>query len=188
MSDLQIGCVVMAAGTGRRFGGDKLGTVIDGKSLIRRALEAVPSEEFERVVVVTCHDEVRECAKEFCFTVIDNPHPDWGQSHSIRLGLNELYHCDAVLFQVADQPYLTRESVKSLVTLYRRNPQNIVALSHRGKRGNPCLFPAAFFPEILSLDGDVGGNLVIHHHKDRLLLREVPERELQDIDTKEQLT
>ena len=86
MSELRIGCVVMAAGTGRRFGGDKLGSVVDGKSLIRRALEAVPTGEFFRVIVVTSHDEVKECAKNFHFTVIDNPHPDWGQSYSIRLG------------------------------------------------------------------------------------------------------
>ena len=188
MSELRIGCVVMAAGTGRRFGGDKLDAVVDGKSLIRHALEAVPAEELSRVVVVTGHDEVKECAREFGFTVIDNPHPDWGQSYSIRLGLKEVQDCDAVLFQVADQPHLTRESVQSLVKFYHQHPDHIVALAHEGKRGNPCLFPAVFFPEIMALDGDVGGNVVIHHHKSQLLLWEVPERELKDIDTKEQLS
>ena len=187
MSELRIGCVVMAAGTGRRFGGDKLGAVVEGKSLIRHALEAVPAEEFSRVVVVTGHDEVKECAGEFGFVAVDNPHPDWGQSYSIRLGLNELTDCDAVLFQVADQPYLTRKSVQALIRFYREHPQNIAALAHGGKRGNPCLFPAAFFPEIMALSGDVGGNIVIHHHKDQLLLWEVPEQELKDIDTSEQL-
>ena len=187
MNDLKIGCVVMAAGTGRRFGGDKLGVTVEGKTMIQRALEAVPTQKFSRVVVVTGHDEVKECAQGFGFTVIDNPHPDWGQSYSIRLGLQELSHCDALLFQVADQPRLKKESVASLVDFYVRHPDSIVALGHQGKRGNPCLFPAAFFPEIMALQGDVGGNVVIHHHMDKLLLWEVPAEELKDIDTKEQL-
>ena len=46
---MNIGCVVMAAGDARRFGENKLAALFDGKTLIRRALEAVPSEEFSAV-------------------------------------------------------------------------------------------------------------------------------------------
>ena len=34
---LSLGCLVMAAGSGRRFGGNKLAAELDGKTLIRRA-------------------------------------------------------------------------------------------------------------------------------------------------------
>ena len=44
MEELRIGCVVMAAGCGSRFGRNKLEAVVDGKTLLRRALEAVPKE------------------------------------------------------------------------------------------------------------------------------------------------
>lgn len=187
MSEMKIGCVVLAAGLGCRFGGNKLNACIDGKTLIFRALEAVPAQEFCQVVVVTGQESIKETAKSFSFTVIDNPHPEWGQSYSLRLGLHALFDCDAVLFQVADQPYLMRSSIAELVAFYKDHPTKIAALSHNGKRGNPCIFPSDFFPELLSLDGDVGGNVVIHHHKDRLILWEVAEKELQDIDTPEQL-
>ena len=50
---MNIGCVVLAAGNGARFGGNKLHHTIDGKSLIRRALEAVPVDRLSSVVVVT---------------------------------------------------------------------------------------------------------------------------------------
>ena len=40
--ELRIGCVVMAAGRASRFGTNKLLQEIGGKSLLRRALEAVP--------------------------------------------------------------------------------------------------------------------------------------------------
>ena len=49
----KLGCVLMAAGNARRFGENKLSAPLDGRSLILRALEAVPSEKFETVVVVT---------------------------------------------------------------------------------------------------------------------------------------
>ena len=42
--DPSLGCLVMAAGSGRRFGGNKLAADLDGKTLIRRALEAVTVE------------------------------------------------------------------------------------------------------------------------------------------------
>ena len=60
-------------------------------------------------------------------------------------------------------------------------------MAHGGIRGNPCLFPARFFPELLALEGDVGGGAVIRKHLDALLLFPADERELRDVDTKEAL-
>ena len=37
----------------------------------------------------------------------------------------------------------------------------LVGLSHGGVRGNPCIFPAAYFPELLALTEDHGGSSVI---------------------------
>ena len=50
---MKIGCIVMAAGNARRFGSNKLDARVKGKTLLRRALEAVPAACFDRVVVVT---------------------------------------------------------------------------------------------------------------------------------------
>lgn len=100
-------------------------------------------------------------AGEFHFAAIHNPHPDYGISHTIELGLTALRDCDGVLFQVSDQPLLRRESVAELVDRWRTRPEKIVALGHGGVRGNPCLFPARFFPELLELREDHGGNTVI---------------------------
>ena len=56
-----------------------------------------------------------------------------------------------------------------------------------GRRGNPCLFPARFFPELLALTGDCGGSRVIRQHEDELMLLEVDARELADVDTPQAL-
>ena len=63
----KIGCVVMAAGNARRFGENKLAAQLRGRSLILRALEAVPAEKFDKVVVVTQYPEVMRLAGEFHF-------------------------------------------------------------------------------------------------------------------------
>ena len=169
MEKPRIGCVVMAAGSASRFGTNKLAAQIDGKTLLCRALEAVPPACFAQVVVVTQHPEAAEAARRFSFTPVENQHPDWGISHTISLGLDALQDCDAALF---------------LVYFYRRHPSHIVALGHNGVRGNPCLFPARFFPELRALREDHGGSTVIRRHEDALLLYDVPARQLADVDTR----
>lgn len=178
-----LGCVLLAAGSARRYGKNKLLAALDGRSLILRAMEAVPAEQMERVVVVTAYPEIMRLAAEFHFAAIFNDDPSLGASHTIALGLTQLRDLDGVMFLVCDQPLLRRESVAALTELWRRSPDKIAALGHDGVRGNPCLFPAPLYPELLKLTGDHGGSVVIRKHPELLTLLEVPERELFDVDT-----
>ena len=184
--NLTVGCLLMAAGNAERFGENKLlCTLDDGKMLIERALGAIPRECFARVLVVTQYDAVAALAEARGFETLRNEYPERGQSETIRLGVAALQRdCGAICFMVADQPLLRRETVAREVDFFAAHPQHIVALGHRGTRGNPCLFPARFFPELLSLSGDVGGSAVIRRHTDDLLLYEANGRELRDVDTK----
>lgn len=180
---MKIGCVVMAAGNAARFGENKLHRTVDGKSLIRRALEAVPAGHVSPVVVITQYPEIADLAKEFSFIPIINAHPEWGQSHSLKLGLRAIENCDAVLFQVSDQPLLRRETVEQLLSLYEEHPSCIAALSHDGIKGNPCVFPARFFDELLALEGDCGGRAVRKNHEADTVTLEVSLEEVWDVDT-----
>ena len=168
MAELRIGCLVMAASSGSRFGRNKLEAVVGGKSLLRRSLEAVPAEEFG-------------------FAVVRNDRPEDGLSRTVRLGTEAMAGCGAILYQVADQPLLEQETVRRELEYFRTHPDHIVGLAHNGVRGNPCIFPRKFFPELMALEGDVGGSAVIKRHLDDLLLFEAPETELCDVDTKEEL-
>lgn len=185
--NVSLGCVVMAAGNARRFGTNKLAAPLDGRSLILRCLEAVPAEQFKQVVVVTQYPEIMRLAGEFHFAAIHNDAPEAGISHTIALGLTALRDCDAVLFQVSDQPLLRRDSIAHLADCWRHQPDKLAALSHGSVRGNPCIFPARFFPELLTLTGDHGGNTVIRRHEEELILVEAPAAELTDVDTPEAL-
>ena len=64
---MKIGCIVMAAGNARRFGSNKLDARVEGKTLLRRALEAVPVSCFARVAVVTQYPQGMELAREMGF-------------------------------------------------------------------------------------------------------------------------
>ena len=136
------------------------------------------------MLVVTQYPEITALAKECGFETLQNGHPERGQSETIRLGTRALSDCDAICFMVADQPLLRRETLAREVDFFSSHRECIIALGHNGARGNPCLFPARFFPELLALEGDVGGSAVIKNHLDALLLFESPEAELRDVDTK----
>lgn len=179
----QLGYVIMAAGNARRFGDNKLTAQLQGRSLIQRAMEAVPTESFDRVVVVTQYPEIMRLAEEFHFAAVHNAHPELGISHTLQLGLTMLRDCGGVLFSVADQPLLRRETVAKLTTLWQSQPEKIAALSSGGQRGNPCIFPARFFPELMALEGDRGGSAVIRRHEEDLILLETAAEELYDVDT-----
>ena len=113
---MKIGCVLLAAGNARRFGSNKLQVQVDGESLIRRALETVPSGLV--TVVVSQYPEILSLAGEYGFEAVLNDQPDLGLSRSVRLGLERLTDCGGVLFLVADQPWLKRDSAEALVALW----------------------------------------------------------------------
>ncbi len=186
--ELRVGCLLMAAGNAERFGENKLLCAADdGRTLIGHALDAIPRECFARTLVVTQYPEITALAKERGFETLLNEHAERGQSETIRLGTRALSDCDAICFMVADQPLLRCETLAREVNFFSSHREHIVALGHNGARGNPCLFPARFFPELLALEGDVGGGAVIRKHPDDLLLFEAPEEEMRDVDTKEAL-
>ena len=180
---MKLGCVVMAAGAGSRFGSNKLLAEFRGKPLYRRALEAIPGAQFCRVAVVTGYDPVAALAAGLDFCPVKNDQPELGISRTIRLGLETMKHCDGVLFMTADQPLLTARTILNLIDAFLREPDCIAAAACAGRRGNPCLFPQWLFPELLELEGDTGGSRVIRQHPQHLRLVETAAEELADCDT-----
>ena len=181
---MKLGCILMAAGAARRFGENKLLLPFEGMPLYQRALASIPAEEFEGVAVVSHYDEILSAAHARGFAAVYNPAPEDGVSRTIALGMDALPGMDALLFLVADQPLLRRESVSAELAFFRAHPEHIVALGHNARRGNPVIFPQAFFPALHALSGDTGGSAVIRSHPEALLLFEINDPlELADVDT-----
>ena len=187
---MKIALVLTAAGSSKRFGGDKLAYPIDGKPMLLHALELYErlTDRFvsRTVVLRSGAEERRAVAERMDYRVIGNPDPERGMASSVVLGTEDALKSDpdGILFAVGDQPRVTDRTVLALLDAFMKDPTRIVAPCASGKRGNPVLFPKDLFSELLKLTGDVGGSQVIARHKDRLVTVEVPEEELRDIDTR----
>ena len=180
---MKLGLVVMAAGAGTRFGGGKLLAPFQGTPLYARALDAVPEGVFRRAAVVTAVAPMLALAAARGFLPVVNDRPALGVSRTIALGLDALGDVDGAMFLVSDQPLLRRETVAGALGRFLDHPDRIVALGCDGRRGNPCIFPREFFPELLALEGDRGGSAVIRAHPEALLLYPASAEELRDVDT-----
>ena len=181
---MKLGAVLMASGSGARFGGNKLLCPVDGAPMILRAFAAVPAGLFARACAVSCYPDILALAEARGYLAVPNPDAAQGQSASIRLGLSRLTDLDGVLFSVCDQPWLRRESVEKLLADFFACPDSVCALAYEGRRGNPMVFPAALFPELLALTGEQGGGRVLQAHPQLLRLTEAASAaELRDVDT-----
>ena len=181
----RMGCVIMASGLGRRFGGNKLMADFHGRPMILRALDATEGL-FDRRVVVTRHESVAELCREQRVEVVlhDLPH----RSDTVRLGLEALGEMDACLFLPGDQPLLRRETVAKLLQSWQQHPDCIIRPIHEDTEGSPVLFPAWAFPELKRLPEGKGGGVVIRNHPDDLIRVSVQDPfELADADTPESL-
>lgn len=185
---MKLGAVLMASGFGRRFGENKLLVPVDGVPMVERAFAALPPSLFDRAVVVSAHPAVLALAEAAGYLTVFNPQAAEGRAASVRLGLERLEDMDGVLFAVCDQPWLRRESVEKLLADTVAHPNAVCALSFEGRRGNPMIFPAALFPELLALQGEQGGGAVLRAHPQLLRLTEASSAaELRDVDTREDL-
>lgn len=181
----KIGCVIMASGLGKRFGGNKLMADFQGSPLIQQALDATEGL-FASRVVVTRHETVAALCRAQNVEVIlhDLPH----RSDTVRLGLEALPDLDACMFLPGDQPLLRRQTVAMLVEQWKENTEKIVRPSWEGQEGSPVLFPAWAFPELKNLPEGKGGGVLIKKYPQAVHLVPVADPlELADADTPEAL-
>ena len=181
----KIGCVIMASGLGKRFGGNKLMADFHGKPMIQRALDATAGL-FAKRVVVTRHETVAALCRAQQVEVVlhDLPH----RSDTVRLGLEALGDLDACMFLPGDQPMLRRETVEMLLENWKQHPDCMVRPIHEDAEGSPVLFPAWAFLELKNLPEGKGGGVVVKNHPHDMICVPVSDPfELADADTPETL-
>lgn len=186
MSGNRLGCVIMASGLGRRFGGNKLMACFAGKPMLEWALEATEGI-FTRRVTVTRHPEAAElCGRRGVPVLLhDLPH----RSDTVRLGLEALGEgLSGCMFCPGDQPLLSRESVQTMVQNAARDPEHIWRLAWRDIPGTPVLFPAWAFPQLRALPQGKGGSVILKQNPGKVRLVSAQNRyELLDVDSPEDL-
>jgi len=156
-----------------------------GELLVRKTARCFLDAGLEPVVAVVSNDPAfGDALAGLPVTMVKNPKPEDGISRSIAVGLAALPEAtSAVLIGVADQPYLTAEAVEELVRAFA--PGRIVVPRFGDHRGNPPVFDRRFFPDLMELRGDRGGQVVVNAHPEAVIEVSLAEAIGDDVDRPE---
>ena len=167
-----IAAIVLAAGRSSRMGAHKMLADIAGKPMLRWVVEAALASRARPVLVVTGHQatEVEGALAGLGVGLIHNSDFALGLSNSLKAGIRALpLACDGALILLGDMPEITAAHIDHLIAAF--TPGAIVVPTHEGRRGNPVLWPAPCFAEMLQLEGDTGAQRLLTVHAD--IVREV---------------
>jgi molybdenum cofactor cytidylyltransferase len=158
-SRVVVGAVLLAAGSGSRFGGRPKSLLeLGGVPLIRRQLIALSGAGVDEVVVVLGHhaDAIEAAVRDFPVTLARNPSPDDGQASSVRIGLQALAgKLDAVIVALADQPMINAQDITALIGAFKkRGDASMLVPRVAGEPGNPVIFEAELREQWLAGDVD----------------------------------
>ena len=178
--------IILAAGSSSRMGGGrhKLLLPLHDRPVLAHVLDAVLSSQARPVVLVLGHqpEQVRIAIATYItnsdLLLAENPDYLQGMSTSMRLGIQTLQvggytktrdeSINSALVLLGDQPLITAQHIDTLIATYRTTGKRIIAPTYEGKRGNPILFDATLFPELLEVTGDEGGRSVLERHREEI--------------------
>lgn len=182
-----IAAVVLAAGFARRMGRQKLLLNLEGKAVVRWAVERLASH-VEDLVVVTGQDDapIRGALAGLAVRYAVNPNPQSGQGSSIAVGVGALKPWTrAALIALGDQPRIPEAVVPRLLEAFARSGKAIVVPVYRGTQGTPVLFASEVFPELRTLTGDAGARAVVQARPERVESVPIDAPMPPDVDTPE---
>ena len=155
---------VLAAGESQRFGRSKMRESIMGETLVRRAARLAREACGDRSILVVGHEGIAVCAAagDAPQFVIVNDRYEEGIGGSIALAARTLSHvADALLLLLADQPLVTAEHLRALISHWEGAGDVIVATAFAETMGPPVLFPRSAFAALGELTGDQGAKSLL---------------------------
>lgn len=167
-SGRRVAALVLAAGSSRRMAGsNKLLQPVGGVPMLRRAANAARASRCADVVVVTgfAADAVHACLAGLDLEFVHNAAHESGMASSLRTGLQALpADTDAVVVVLGDMPWIDGGHIDRLIAAFDPQQPKIVVPMKDGRRGNPILWPRAFFAEMQTVTGDVGARELLQRH------------------------
>jgi molybdenum cofactor cytidylyltransferase len=185
--------VLLAAGSGSRFGGDKLlATLADGRPLAAAALSTLAAAVDVVIAVVRPGDAALEAllGKSGALVAVC-PDAAEGIGASLACGVRETQRCfpeaQGAIIALADMPWVSPSTVASVAAALRRGAA-LAAPTHRGTRGHPVAIGARYFADLQTLSGDEGAKKLLAAHDAELELIAVDDPgALRDVDTQSDL-
>jgi molybdenum cofactor cytidylyltransferase len=177
--------IVLAAGSGSRFGGGKLLAPWAGGVLLDGALAAAFAAPARMVVVVTGADpeEVGQVAHGFAarsggaerLHLVHAQDYAEGMGASLRQAAAALpADCAGAFVFLGDMPRIPHAVLPPLADAVRAGAP-AAAPSFGGQRGHPALIGRELLPKLLTLSGDAGARAVLKDLGPRLALVDAPD-------------
>jgi molybdenum cofactor cytidylyltransferase len=162
---MRVTAILLAAGSSRRFGRQKLLAPYRGRPLYEFALDALRSSpEIGTTIVVVPPGFAAPPERPRCRFVI-NPEHEEGLGSSLRAGVRAAPEdADAYLIALADMPGITPKLIAALIACYRAAGKQIVVPVHDGRRGHPVMMSRGLREALLAIRGDVGAREIIRAH------------------------
>ena len=180
----KVAAVLLAAGRGTRFGGNKLEAMLGDTMLGLHAARTLAEMQFGSLFAVhdPAHTALATALIDHGFTLIDNDDPSAGLSHSLALAADAALttDADALLICLGDMPHVTRAHLWALIDT---GGENVVASAIGDTRLPPALFPRSRWATLMTLSGDAGARILL---RDAIAVQGSPEM-LADIDSRADL-
>ena len=177
--------IILAAGEASRFGEPKQLINWKGKPLILHTAEIALNAGLDPVIVVigAVRREIKKVLQELPVKIVTNELWKKGQSTSLRIGIESINrYVGAAVVLLADQPCISEELIRNLLSKHRTDYDRIIAPFVNGQRTNPVLFDREMFKELTIIKGDVGARELIRNSEITKLFWN-DENLLNDIDT-----
>lgn len=171
-STAPVTALVLAAGSSRRMGCNKLLLPLDGRPMIQHTLDALQGSGVVGITLVSGHQSLllRNTLHNHPLSeqlhIINNPGHASGLASSLRHGLTHLPPGHGgLLLMLGDMPLLTPAVIDKLLTRFHElDGEKIVIPCYRGKRGHPRIWPAALVPMMALASGDRGADFLIRQN------------------------
>ena len=188
VSTTEIGIIVLAAGSSRRFGADKrLASFDQQTSLLEKTLATIP-ETFTRKILVLKQDDVA-LAQQFskAWEICRAEAPESGMANSLASAIAQADSWEGAVIGLGDMPYIASQTYIQIQQALSES--NIVIPVYEGQRGNPAGFRKQYFAEIGKLQGDKGAKPLLEKYREQCVELETDDSGiLKDIDRPEMLT
>ena len=188
----RIAGILLAAGRGTRFGGDKLlaqlphgaldapaGTGV-GVAAASHLASALPGS----IAVVRSGDTVLANAlRKTGLRIVECVDADRGMGRSLACGAMAMAPAGGFVVALADMPWILPGTIRAVADAIARGA-SIVAPRYRGTRGHPVGFSSRHLPALRALDDDAGARSIVAAHSDELTLLDVDDAGVvRDVDT-----
>jgi molybdenum cofactor cytidylyltransferase len=190
-SERKVAGLLLAAGGSSRLGRPKQLVEFEGKTLIRRAAEALIDAGCAPVIVVLGAelDGSTKALDGLAAEIVVNE--DWanGMGSSIACGMRAVEsHTskpDALLLSLCDQPHVNAAHLRKFIDTFATTRSDVISAYYDDVAGVPALFSSSLFPSLCSLKGEKGAREIIRNSPDAVTIP-LPEAAI-DVDTDKDL-